>query len=118
MARASAISKLHAQPAPVGDSPTGRIKNDNLSHSPTATPPPERRPRTKRAQFLLTASQPEVASYTVSKAEIMATVGASVPVDRAADFAVLALRDRLAKRFGRRGRERWQGERGWAGIQA
>jgi hypothetical protein len=119
MAKRESISRLHSSGAKSANFATSqadeRTKCSNFEQAPTAAPP-VRKPRGKRGQFALSEPAP-VTSYQVSQAEIMATVAASMPMDRAADFAVLALRDRLAKRFGRRGPERWrQGERGWPTI--
>jgi hypothetical protein len=78
-----------------------------------------------RGRFVLTEPAP-VTSYTVSQAEIMATVAASEPLDRTADFQALAMRNAMnamreqaLDRFGRRGADRWrQSERGWPVVRA
>jgi hypothetical protein len=101
--RASAtVADLQPKDAPVKCPNFGQLQVDV-----SAPPPPE---RTVRGRFRVSRQDPTETSYSVDPAMIMSSVAEAAPVDRTADFAALAVRERfeqvLRRHLGARGLHR------------
>jgi hypothetical protein len=125
MAKHESLSKLHpgATEERVSANAPDLKTSDESAKTPQGVNLPRgffapARPHQPVGKFKTTARE----SQACAPPEILSRCAAAGAMDRSAAFAALAARDAmmaLAKRFGRRGLDRWRrGEGGWPVIQA